>query len=72
MIPCPYLVHPHELQDLLAFVPHHEGQVGRPVELGVGGNVLPLMVRVAVHQGGHLWELCNEVHRVLVRRLPVL
>lgn len=64
----------HQFSELLVVaIAQHAGEVGRPIEFWVNGaDALSVTVSVAVDGGGNDWQLCNQVHAVLVDRFPIL
>eukprot|EP00160_Parvularia_atlantis_P013015 Unigene2679_Nuclearia_a/m.8289 Unigene2679_Nuclearia_a/g.8289 ORF Unigene2679_Nuclearia_a/g.8289 Unigene2679_Nuclearia_a/m.8289 type:complete len:374 (+) Unigene2679_Nuclearia_a:476-1597(+) len=65
-------VQAHELDELGLVVAELDGERLAPVRAGLGRDDAAVLVGVAVDARGDVRQLGQQVHRVLVRRLPVL
>ena len=65
-------VQPHQVIEIGLVVADLVGQVGRPVELRVGGDVLGALVAAHVDAGRDLGQLGDDVHDIFEHRIPVV
>ncbi len=65
-------VEPGEVLVILVLHAHHVRHIGRPVELVVGGDHLPVLVGAPVDEGRDHGQAGEEGQRVLEHRVPVL
>ncbi len=65
-------VQTHQFAELLIVVAQHVRKVARPIQFGIGLNVLAVLVGTAVDVRSHTGQARNQIHRILIRGFPVL
>src|SRR5690606_11886680 len=64
-------VQAHQVHEVVARNTQHVGEVGAPVQVDIGTDMVALVVGAAVDIGGQAGQARDEVHGILVGGVPV-